>query len=837
MVLDRIEKWRYGGRIEEPEIVPDMISRRAVLWAGTAISFCSLPLGALSQASFSRSVFLLLDLRDDGLTPAVVQPVVDAFLNAGLAVSLILPAPDRDNPVYAYATGVAGEAGGLVDLVAGFRPPASTRRYDLIRAAVDLRRDSIASSPAALQQLVAVWLQEGVETVDSNAMRAMGFRAVYQLPATRAGSAVAESMIESPDWGQIALSGGSVFDLGQSADSALAAISRREGDQIVMLRLGPQASAAQADGWVTALQTAFWEGNLFTTRASDYLLQVNPGASKLVSLIVDSSDGAGTGDFLKALDTLEFPYTHLLAKPGSPCIAQDTGPDAQKRTCLLGTSQMASTGGDMAQIVFRPVGDHAGWMGPDEHGRFILDFDDASPARFLDEIEADPLSDVLLRITAADVDTELKRQTVLNQLVQAKRDGLAHFRGLNDYIDALFAPDAIHQRYWWARESKITPSPLTLDASGIAGLRADAEWAWRYIDQTSDRQTAIAAATRQAGNSGSIDRNVTFWDIGSQVFGIAAAATLDIISRTDAEDRLARIMANLPTVTIDGLRLPPAIFNGDTRQVQLAGYDTCDVGRFLMSLRHVVSEGLVTQTAADSLLAGWDLPQTIRDGRPFGFVDGAWQDLSASHCTGYARQGYGSWGMTIDEVLPALDPSADADAHMAVLYAADNIGHYGAEPYLLQALEGEMTPAAAYLTEALLDAQQRWFIETGTYKCVSEAPLSFAPWFSFQGLRPNRAGEDGWVISTPSRDAAHSDPDFLSRAALLSAKSAYLWAAVYGGDYAGTLVTLMQERARAEPGGFSVGLYESDLAPMFGYSDVNTNGIILSAVARMLREA
>ena len=145
------------------------------------------------------------------------------------------------------------------------------------------------------------------------------------------------------------------------------------------------------------------------------------------------------------------------------------------------------------------------------------------------------------------------------------------------------------------------------------------------------------------------------------------------------------------------------------------------------------------------------------------------------------------------------------------------------------------SPQGRYLMDILLNAQQNWHAQTGTYKCVSEAPLAFAPWFSFQGLRPNRLGNDAWVISAPGDANAFDKANFRETSALISAKAAYLWAAVYGDPYSKEVLDQIQTRGRADQGGFTVGLFESDLTQMYGYSDINTNGIILTAIAYLLR--
>ena len=76
---------------------------------------------------------------------------------------------------------------------------------------------------------------------------------------------------------------------------------------------------------------------------------------------------------------------------------------------------------------------------------------------------------------------------------------------------------------------------------------------------------------------------------------------------------------------------------------------------------------------------------------------------------------------------------------------------------------------------------------------------------------------------------------FRDRAELLSAKSAYLWAALRSHPYCDALLAIMRDKARIEGLGFSVGVFTSTMQAMPDYSDLNTNGVILAAIGHALR--
>ncbi len=104
-----------------------------------------------------------------------------------------------------------------------------------------------------------------------------------------------------------------------------------------------------------------------------------------------------------------------------------------------------------------------------------------------------------------------------------------------------------------------------------------------------------------------------------------------------------------------------------------------------------------------------------------------------------------------------------------------------------------------------------------------------------QGLRVDRYGPEAWTILSRDDASAFQTQAFRQDIELLSAKSAYLWAAVYPHPYSTRLLRLIRDKARIDGLGFSVGVHTATLLPMENYSDLNTNGVILAAIATMLR--
>ena len=207
-----------------------------------------------------------------------------------------------------------------------------------------------------------------------------------------------------------------------------------------------------------------------------------------------------------------------------------------------------------------------------------------------------------------------------------------------------------------------------------------------------------------------------------------------------------------------------------------------------------------------------------------------------SHGSHYSRNGYIAWGMPMDTAYPSLSGADTGDQYIRLLYQAAFLGHFGTEPHLLEGIEVGYSPESKYLSDVLFDSQLSWFEETGQFKCVSEVALNFSPWFSYQGLRVDRRGAGAWVISTDKQSYWYQTQDFLKKAEIISSKAAFLWAALYPHEYSSRLVELIREKARIEDLGFSVGVFNNTQEAMEGYSDLNTNGIILTAIAQKLRK-
>ncbi len=820
------------------------LSRRRLLGSGIGLAGAAVADIAWGQAAQIKGLFVVLTGLET-LDPIALTAVGASFADQGIPCVVTLPSllPDALDPLaIARLCKLAADHPALVELMPRHLLAPNPERYLQLRAATRLRetlapflRDLGGADVAP----ISIMIDDPAGVFAPFAWRSAGFR-VHLQPDDNGDAGTA---VDALDWGVLQLRGGTHAPAGDAPEPWLAQLEALSGDQLLTIDFagGEGADAAAlAARWSAAVIRAALEGQFFPVRPADYVLQGHPGASKLVALLLDPGEGVlvddGISAFMAELTQAGLPFTLWARRDGDPrvegydhCIDATDTPGL----CRLVAGQGALGEDDGAEIVLE-LGSEDGLIGPRADGRFAAAVLDGAG---LDQrLATAPMRDEVAVLRPAQVATQFQRRGLLRAITQAHYDGRAHFRTVADFVAELLAPDPVLAKFHATRRRMVSDPPgvLTFDAKETDALMQDAALAWRFIDRFTSATTGLCAGTVLWGPSKTINRDVTMWDVASQINGIIAAAALGLVGGDEAKDRLERLLAHLPTDSAGGASLPPRQFDSSTLEPSIRGFDSCDMGRFLISLHRAVAAGLVTEDLAQATLARWDLPFVIRDGRAFNNQGRQWIDVTMSHCTPYSHNGYAFWGMDVASAYDDFSADGDGDDRLGLLYNAARIGHYGTEPILLQALELGHTPQSRYLADVLFDAQLTWFEETGLYKCVSEVPLDFDPWFTYQGLRVDLEGQMQWVIATRSRNTAYWTDEFRSRADMISAKSAYLWASAYPHDYSRHLLELVREKGRVEDAGFSVGLNAQRLTQVQNYCDLNTNGIILTAIASMV---
>lgn len=388
-----------------------------------------------------------------------------------------------------------------------------------------------------------------------------------------------------------------------------------------------------------------------------------------------------------------------------------------------------------------------------------------------------------------------------------------------------------------ARSGAIAARALDPARQDREALLRDARLAWSYFDETSDEATGLCPATvfSEEYYSSTHDK-LTMWDLGSLIFAVVSAEKLGLIAREDARTRAGRILESLDRAAkANWSRLPPGNVDTTSPGQPRNDFNSCDTGRLLSALSALAASRMDPGGTA-ALVASWGLERTVTDGMFHSLRSGSPYLTHASHCAHYASRAFAGWG--IDAWSPyerAMVGETEADARMGLLYGADAFGPMGAEPLLLEAIEFGYSRPAVYLAKVLFGAQMEAHEKTGGMFCVSEGPLPEKPWFTYQGLDLADPAEP-WKVSAIDPSPAYRSAQFREKNLVTSTKAAFLWAACHPHPYSRKLLDYVRSRARRPEGGFSAGIYMETGVATENYTDVNTNGIILQCVARMLSE-
>ena len=224
--------------------------------------------------------------------------------------------------------------------------------------------------------------------------------------------------------------------------------------------------------------------------------------------------------------------------------------------------------------------------------------------------------------------------------------------------------------------------------------------------------------------------------------------------------------------------------------------------------------------------------EVFEDGVIFSVREGELQSSYISHSAHYAAMSFRRWGFDVKSPYEVLDGQPDCDGKMSLLAATAKIGPLGAEPLLLEAMDFGLAPETDYLADVLFAAQLREYETSGDLLCVSEGPINKSPWFTYQGLQFD-APDRTWVIDTVRDDPKFLTLEFQKENRVISSKASFLWAAHRPHSFSDTLVDYVRENAKTTIG-FASSIFSATNTPTHNYSDINTNGIILQAVAKIL---
>lgn len=831
-------------------------TRRQVLLGSVATLLQIRAVGASAEPRAASQITLIFE----GWGAPQSQSAVALFLDRRLPVAIVV---DLAAPQGAPTSSDFASTSGLLEVLVPAPVLADSHRYVQMRAAGDLR---VALSALELGNTPASGMIDygAGSSIDFSAFRSAGFRVLIPLeggtgPAPGPGG---EVTLGPQGRSQLAIRGAQRLDADGKSDlvTQVQALVGSEQPNLIVISLDPM-SGPHADLYLARLELLalfldqkVTDGSFVMLRPTDHLLLATTPVIQPAALVIRVEPGteASAEAFILSLDLRHIPFTLIgspatLALFGRPadCVALDNvsvSAEAARARCISWDLPDAISWANellAAEIVLHGRGADVPNTGLCEDGRFHATL---RPWTIL-QSKVSPLDDLALLVTSDDYVGEEAQARVLSVLEAQMGNGLTRFWTISDWADYLLAPDPLRTRFSRARARLVTDpvpaSPAVHTQIERLDLHEDARAAWAYIVNWTSPVTGLTMPTVQASippAAGAETTNVeaTLWDLGSQLQGILAARSLGIIGDQESKERTNEMLDHLPVIKIGGARLPPSIFSiKDLRPIR-RGFDVCDLGRFLRALDDAVEDGAVTKSDADAVWGNWDIGTAVQDRRFHSFRSRRWADITVSHCTDYILPPFTRRGYAMMNLFPETTGFSPADRDMAFLIAAARAGPYGAEPTLLELVEGGSSPAAGILADVLFDAQLSWFEQTGRYRSVSETPLNRPPWFVYQGLNLEGSGDELWSVLSIDTDERFATEEFRRNAEVIVAKSAYLWRAVRPISYSDALLSLVRDKCRVLGSGFCVGVYAETLEPLEGYYDINTNGIILTALNRIL---
>ncbi len=464
-----------------------------------------------------------------------------------------------------------------------------------------------------------------------------------------------------------------------------------------------------------------------------------------------------------------------------------------------------------------------------------IDGDDAPMTRLN---AGDATRDTIITITPAAYASRASRNALVAAIGALAGKPATRVERLRGFADRTRPADPVFDLMRASRDraDAARPIPAPLSPRERAALMADARLAWSYVERTEHSRTGLCPSTAELGNNNAISSFpfLTMWDYGSLILATLSAHQIGLIDDADFLARSARLIRGLSAVRIGALALPRSEIRIGAPDEGKSEFNACDTGRLLVALR-ALRQALPNPALVDRAVAQWDLGKVIV-GRRLQSHDGTdFIEFYASHCGSYAARGFGLWGFDVESPHAAMQGETETDARMNLLYTVANFGVLGAEPLLMETVELSPTKAVDYLSDVLFAAQFQSYTDTGKLFCMSEGPLPHPPWFSYQGLQLNDA-TSRWDVVTIENNPEFRTEQFRIDNFVVSSKAAFLWAATRPHPYSSRLLDHVRQGAVIPDFGFAAGIYQKTGKPTRNYSDINTNGVILQAIAYMLRD-
>jgi len=877
----------------ESRITPMTMTRRSVL---QSLLVAPSAVMALQQRALSAGASRPLMLVCDGIGPDMEAQTLEAFLTPfrerklKLAVSI---SPDKASSIAGSMCRPVEEPN--VEWVAETSDLSPDIAYFQMRAASEVQKRFIALRSSCAEQSG----RSGSLTLSCRAakrpesgfdgVRAAGFRNVLLRPDE-------DAPFEhwTTDNGVLQFQGGVRLDFA-NLDRAITAMFEDEEDAEPLLvymslkdlpRLAGPEIEAMARSFTDILASRVLSGDLAPTLPSDFHLSAAK-PSRFIGLHFDLAQGKGIPEVSAAAMAaagIVFSYSGISAAiqvpagskavtAGDPvacpvlgndregagwselkaALAEDlragSGRFAAPQICAVQTGDGSVpdriVGGTGIAVVTSSTEGPADIEGLDNEGLFHMPasiitsagdtkFDPAVVAGNLRR-DRDALRDILI-VVRPEPDREALNGAFLGMLQGLAQDRSNVFVGLPGIASGILPADPIFDLLKRARaQDFIDGDPVgTLESKEKAELEKDAETAWRYFERLSDPRSGLAISTAELSN-GKADTYpvVTMWDVGSQILATTSARSIGLIGDGEFSRRIASLLKSLPATNIRGMALPQSQISAVQPSYRDSDFNASDTGRLLLALK-ILEKRFGMDKEVSGIVGRWNLDRIILDRRLQNVEKGRFNEYFGSNYVEYGARSYGLWGLETENPYEAALKATGTDRDMRLLYRASELGPISTEPHVLEEIEIGYSEASRLIAKVLYAAQVSAYEASGRFYCISEISIGREPWFLYPGFELG-AERDPWIIETLSADPQNASSAFRASSGVVSTKGAFMWAAVRPAPYSRKLLALVREKARIRDFGFASAIPMQADEPVDAYSDSNTNGIILEAIAYVLR--
>ncbi len=829
------------------------MKRRGFLASSAAMGLLSVlpPTRVLSSSGIASTAVVITDISAN-TEPGALLRFAEHLLKLGIWSTFAIRLPSGDDSDVRLAKTIEDltQLGGGVDFAIEMPKLAAMSPYFQSRAVFEARAQlqGILGAKAPPLQFQTVLCAEIEAPVEPTGVRSSGVRNVLVKP-------VSNAPVQSENWGDgvVRFFGGQTLSL--QRDFTLQSDAMGAQNSLIFYVSAEDLSAVP-EGWLASWTAGFARtlleqelmGQVSLMTVSDLQLRDEYSFQRLVSVVLSLPDRTTEG-----MQQSVQKFQQLLEGLGIPLALKPKGRDfwinqADTDGGLVPINVNCEAVGAIQLSAAAPVG--PGYNIRFAEGRSAEFGMDGCALLNLPMVGLNltlPLPDLLKNLVGADdlvlslsfdqIASEEINRRVVGVLQAMLQDAITRFVTIGELATVLHTDEPSATRHRLTRAAIANAPPklvVKTDGEERARLIDDARHAWSYFDKYTNAITGLCPATVDLRPGGENHQAVTMWDVGSNLNAIVAATELGLIEKKDAEKIFKRILPNLRGRETDNRLLPQGWIRTDRHRWGIRDFDACDGARLLASMENVRRRFGMGEVL-EKLVGTWDLDKTIVKGELHSVIDRTFVSAFNTHCGHYAALAFRRWGYEVTSPYETFADRPPGDGEMAMLQAVARIGPLGTEPLLLEAVELGMSKESEFLADVLITALEEEYANSGRLLCVSETPIDRPPWFIYQGLQLG-LGPRSWRLDTVGHQPQYLTPEAANEYLAFSTKAAFLWAAYRPGLFTGKLLSYARQNARNSIG-YSSSINLKTQRPTTDYTDLNTNAIILQAIAHMLRKA